>query len=269
MYIHLGEASSGLTLPPAPFVPTPTLPSLRVATTLAQPYRNICRIVVRNYDNDRYSVGTGMLVSPYHVLTCAHVIYPPELPRTGEIEVFPGQNGPDEAVLRFRSNGWAISPSWRSKDCRTAGEDFGVIRLTTPNRQGFMRLRPFDPAILGRTAVQLAGYPSDREARSRHMYESRGQVAGALQIQRCVDDAPQGPILLPVPPTARIIVHKLDTAKSQSGSPLWFDDGTTTTLIGVHVGLGNQDGKLAVLLNAAVQSQIQDWMRNTLPPIGP
>src|SRR2546422_10435051 len=162
MYIHLGEpASSGITLPPAPFVPTPTLPSSRVTTALGPPYRSVCRIVVRNYDNDRYSVGTGVLVSPYHVLTCAHVIYPPETPRTREIEVSPGQNGPDESVLRFRSNGWAISPSWRPNDCRTAGEDLGVIRLTTPTRQGFMALRPFNPAILISVGVQAAGYPWD------------------------------------------------------------------------------------------------------------
>ena len=267
MYIHLGEAtSSGITLPPAPFVPTPTLPSSRVTAALGQPYRNICRIVVRNYDNDQISVGTGVLISPYHVLTCGHVIYPPASPRTRGIEVFPGQNGPDENVSLFRSNGWAISASWRATDCRTAGEDYGVIRLATPTRQGFMPLRPFNPAILTSIGVQVAGYPADREPRSRHLYESRGQVDGAVDIRSCVNGVPQGPIIRPIPATARTIVHQLDTTRAQSGSPLWIDDGTLQTLIGVHVGLGNQNGKLAVLLNAAVQTQIQDWMRNTLPP---
>jgi len=268
MYIRIGEAtSSGITLPPAPFVPTPTLPSSRVTNALGLPYRNVCRIVVWNYDNDQPSVGTGVLISPCHVLTCGHVIYPPQSPRTRAIEVFPGQNGPDENVSLFRSNGWVISASRRVNDCRTAGEDYGVIRLATPTRQGFMPLRPFNPAILTSIGVQVAGYPADREARARHMYESRGQVNGAVDIQRCVNGVPEGSIIRPIPATARTIVHQLDTTKAQSGSPLWIDDGISQTLIGVHVGLGNQDGKLAVLLNAAVQTQIQDWMRNTLPPI--
>ncbi|HEY0763748.1 MAG TPA: trypsin-like peptidase domain-containing protein [Pyrinomonadaceae bacterium] len=267
MYI-LGEAtSSGITLPQIPVVPRPTLPSSRVTNALALPYRNICRIVVRNYDNDQMSIGTGVLVSPYHVLTCGHVIYPPATPRTSGIEVFPGQNGPDEDVPRFRSNGWAISTFWRANDCRTAGEDYGVIRLAAPTRYGFMPLRPVDPAILTSIAVQLAGYPADREERSRHMYESQGQVNGAVDIQHCVNGVPKV-IPRPISATARTIVHTLDTTKAQSGSPLWIDDGTSEkTLIGVHVGLGNQDGKLAVFLNPTVQTQIQHWMRSALPPI--
>jgi len=268
MYIHLGEeTSSGITLPPALFVPRPTVPASRVTNALGLPYRNICRIVVRNYDNDQISVGTGVLISPYHVLTCGHVIYPPESPRTRAIEVFPGQNGPDENVSLFRSNGWVISASRRTNDCRTAGEDYGLIRLATPTRQGFMPLRPFNPAILTSIFVQVAGYRGDREEKARHMYESRGQVDGAVDIQRCVNGIPKGSVIRPIPPTARTIVHQLDTTKAQSGAPLWIDNGTSQTLIGLHIGLGNQDGKLAVLLNAALQTQIQDWIRNTLAPI--
>ena len=71
---------------------------VRVENALVAPYRCICRIVARAYDKpeNEYSVGTGFLISPYYVLTCAHNIYPLQAPRTKTIDVYPAQNGPDE-----------------------------------------------------------------------------------------------------------------------------------------------------------------------------
>src|SRR5262249_32622593 len=82
----------------------------RIANALVAPYRYICRIVARAYDKpeNEYSVGSGVLVSPYHVLTCAHNIYPIQAPHTKSIDVYVAQNGPDENASRFRANGWAV-----------------------------------------------------------------------------------------------------------------------------------------------------------------
>jgi V8-like Glu-specific endopeptidase len=145
--------------------PPPSLarqsPMVRIANALVAPYRCICRIVARAYDKPvtEYSIGTGFLISPYHVLTCAHNIYPLQAPRTETIEVYPAQNGPNDHASRFRANGWAVSPGWRPNDCRTADQDFGIIRLASPTSQGFFQLRPFDPVIVAGKTVHLAGYP--------------------------------------------------------------------------------------------------------------
>jgi V8-like Glu-specific endopeptidase len=266
---HWPWSSLGEPPPPANIPPpsTGSVPASRVADALASPYRCICRIVVRSYDKDGYSVGTGVLVSPFHVLTCAHVIYPPQAPRTKQIDVRPAQNGPDKDALLFRASGWAISPSWRRADCRTAAEDYGIIRLATPTREGFMRLRGFDPTILTSATVHLAGYPTGREERSRHMYTSQGRVEGAVTIERCNARTTAGRILPLTPATAGLIAHDLDTAGSQSGAPMWIDDRGTLTLIGLHIGILADNRKKAVLLNDAVQRRIQDWMNRALPPL--
>lgn len=266
MYIRLGESPSGITIPPAPFVPVPPLKLLRVADALKAPYRCVCRIVVRAYDKPGESLGTGVLISPFHVLTCAHVIAPPESPHTGEIDVYPAQNGPDKNHSRFRANGWVKSSAWQSNNCFTAGEDFGVIRLSTSTRQGFMALRPFDPNKLLGIAANLAGYPANREERARHMYESRGGIVGALQIERCEAGEPYVQLVRPVA-TTRLLAHDLDTFKSQSGGPMWIDEPGRETLVALHAGPIRGDTKKAIFLNEAVQRQIQYWMTNTLPPL--
>jgi V8-like Glu-specific endopeptidase len=267
MFILLGETPSPAILPAIPG-PVQALPASRVANTLAPPYRFICRIVTRSYDKPGFSVGTGVLISPFHVLTCAHVIYPPEAPRTREIDVHPAQNGPDEDSLRFRANGWAISPSWRLNDCRTAPEDYGIIRLAKSTRQAFIPLRAFDPAILSGTVVHLAGYPATSlEPTARYMYESHGPVTGVIRIDRCDARTADGRIFPLTSAAAGLIAHQLDSAPSQSGGAMWINEGGTQTLIGTHAGIIGGTRKKAVLLADTVRNRLHDWMRNSLPPI--
>src|SRR5262249_20157557 len=152
----------------------------------------------------------------YHVLTCAHVIFPPQAPLTTDIVVFPGQNGPD-TDCRVRADGWAVSPGWRANDCHTAGEDLGIIRLACPMNPGFLPLRPFDPSQLVGASVSLAGYPFGPEPKARHMYYSRGSIRGAIRIQRCTGDAAKGTVeglIIPISEATSLIAHDLDTAPS-------------------------------------------------------
>jgi len=265
VYIRLGQAPSPWVLPPPPFVPVPPLKLTRVTNTQDVPYRYVCRIVTRAYDKGGASVGTGVLIGPFHVLTCAHVIYPLESPHTGEIDVFPAQNGPDENSMRFRANGWAVSPAWQPANCFTAGEDYGLIRLATATRQGFMPIRPFDPARLRRdVGINLAGYPATREEKARHMYESRGAIWGEGQINGCVAGEPQGPVVRATAMT-QLLIHDLDSAKSESGGPMWSDD---QALVAIHAGVIGDTWKKAIFLNEAVRNRIQEWMTKTLPPPG-
>jgi V8-like Glu-specific endopeptidase len=255
---------------------------VKVANTLVAPYRCICRIVTHAYDKleNEYSIGTGFLISPYHVLTCAHVIYPRQAPHTGTIDVYPAQNGPDDNAVRFRANGWAVSPRWWTNDCRTADVDYGIIRLANPAQYGFFQLRPFDPAIMTSKTVHLAGYPgSARDPKAQYMYRSQGLVAGAYRVRRCIPnhyrpgkDYLEGSLVHPMPATARLILHDLDTLESQSGSPMWIEGGGLRTLIGIHER-GLEDPKIghklgvAVLLNDAVRAQVARWMNTELPPL--
>jgi V8-like Glu-specific endopeptidase len=274
----LGEAAA--TASPCPA----TRKMVRVGNALAAPYRCICRIVARAYDKpeNAFSVGTGFLISPYHVLTCAHNIYPVQAPHTKTIDIYPAQNGPDDKVVRFRANGWAVSGGWRPKDCRTSGEDYGIIRLASPTAHDFFQLRPFDPAILAGQTVHLAGYPSsDSEPAARLMFESTGSITGAVVIEECGEVTMRGveavsPLrgrLLPsILPSTSLVAHDLTSAPSMSGSPMWVEQGGARTLVGIHERrIFDQRGcitlRIAVLLNNAVRAQAARWMSTDLPPL--
>lgn len=288
MYIHLGQPTHtpapprGVVIPqpaPAPAppgrapAPLAAMPLTRVQDTRLEPFAYVCRIVTHAYDKRGESIGTGILISPYHVLTCAHVIFPPQAPRTKEIIVFPGQNGPD-TNCRVRADAWAVSPGWDVKNCHTDGLDLGIIRLACPMNPGFLPLRPFDPSQLVGATVGLAGYPfgSRFEPKARHMYYSRGSITGAIHIQRCTGDIVRGTAetegrrLPTISEATSLIAHDLDTAPSQSGSPMWIVQAGGRFLVALHAGRidRNTQGK-AVLINAAVRRRVADWMTRFRP----
>ena len=287
MYIHLGQPThapappTGVVIPPPTPVPAPTpaqgaqpiRPPLvrltQVTDTRLAPFASICRIIVRTVKGGE-SYGTGILIGPYHVLTCAHVIFPPQDQLTKEIVVFPGQNGPD-SHCRVKSDGWAISPAYDRNNCNTVGEDYGIIRLSCPMNPGFVPLRAFDPTTLVGATVSLAGYPWVRSEKARHMYFSRGTVKGGITITSCTGTPAKGNAngrVGAIAPTTSLIAHDLDTAPSQSGSPMWIVPAGGRFLIALHAGKidRNTQGK-AVLLNETVRCRVADWMITSLAPL--
>jgi V8-like Glu-specific endopeptidase len=248
---------------------------VRVANALVAPFQCICRIVARSYDKpeNEYSVGTGFLISPFHILTCAHNIYPSQAPRTKSVEVYPAQNGPDEGAARFVSNGWAVSERWRPNDCRAAAADFGIIRLASPTRNAFFQLRQFDPGLLTNRTVNLAGYPFDREPSARHMFRSTGPLIGAVVIERCERDARGGETLQrrifpSIATTTGLIAHALASGHGVSGGPLWLEENGSRTVVGIHVrAIDNNRRGAAALLSDAVRAQAELWMTRALPPL--
>lgn len=259
MYLHLGQ-----TAPPGPAA---VQPLTRVRDATQAPFRGICRLVTGSYANSTEVVGTGILIGQYHVLTCAHNIYPPKSPKTGRITVFPGQNGPDEYGPSFKANGWAISPGWRANDCHTFGEDVGIIRLGRPVESGFLALRPFDPATLVDATAHTAGYPGDRRPGARFMFRSEGPIEGAIQVRSCTLDTTDGLILPTIRQTTSLIAHRLDTAPGQSGSPMWLLREGRLLLVAIHTGVNAGGHKQAVLLNEVVRLRVEKWTTRTLPAL--
>jgi V8-like Glu-specific endopeptidase len=253
MYLQLGQATAqALT---------------RVQNSRVAPFSAICRLVTRSYANTMESVGTGFLIGRYHVLTCGHVIYPLDNPKTGKVTVFPSQNGPDDYWPSVQANGWAVSPGWRGKDCRTFGEDLGIIRLAQPVDTGFLALAAFDPATLTGAAAQLAGYPGDRRRGARNMHRSRGRIDGAIHVRSCTRDSTSGVTLPSIQQTTALIAHDLDTQPAQSGAPLWIEREGQTVVVAVHSGAVDGGPKTAVLLSASVRRRVADWMTRALPPL--
>jgi Trypsin-like peptidase domain len=290
MYVYLGRAE------PAPRVTTETPAALtrltRVPDTTLDPFRYVCRIQVRT--SKGRSIGTGVLISRYHVLTCAHVLYDRCDPHARrEVTVLPGQNGPGDTRPRIPANGWAVNPAWSWNDCMKADEDLGIIRLARPSDVGFWPIVPFDPAALTGAVAHLAGYPAwnrldpayDRRDEAYWMYRSGGHISDGIRINLCKDPplaqacAPdstpaqrQGTVdiarLPAISDTTKLIRHDLDTRHVMSGGPMWtFQDGKRF-LIALHAGTVAGTAKKAVLLNnTTVRQLISDWTTRRLPPL--
>ncbi len=263
MYLALGQS-------PAPGTAPATLPLTRVQRADLVPFRCICRIVTRSHDRSGYSVGTGFLIGRHHVLTAAHVITPLEAPSTSSITVYPGQNG--ERATGIAANGWAISPGYRSTDCHTAGEDFGIIRLARAATVGGFSLTPVTLATAANLPVNLAGYPATRDRQARLMFRSLGRLGVPIRIDECTREVPtdggavRETIRATTVPDGHLVHHDLDSAKSMSGGPMWIVRDGVRTVVALHTGRVAAVGK-AILLDATIQAQIGQWMGSTLPPL--
>ena len=266
MYLALGRAEPAKTIDvPLAARPRPA-PLTRVKDSRFLPYGLVCRIVTRSHDRPGLSIGTGVLVSRHHVLTCAHNIVPIQAPRTKSIDVIPMQNGDDGRWPVFHADGWIIRKRWRVNDCHAAPFDLGLIRLSQPATSVFWELLPFDPARLAGLMVDMAGYPSTLEPRARHLYWSRGTIDGAITINRCTATTADGRLLPTISESTNLIAHSLATAPSQSGGPMWALLAGKRVLLALHAGRidRNRRGK-AILLNAGVRRVINYWMTKALP----
>jgi len=268
-------------------------PMRPVADTTQVPFRWVCRIEAKTQRG--HSFGTGVLISPSHVLTAAHVIWPPqELYRTVRVVVSPGYGATSKSA--FEADGWAVDPHWNPRECMTSiNFDWGLIRLAKPVGSATGHWRNWlpisqAPALPG-TPCRLAGYPGrtdDPEA--TQMFQSEGLIVAGLRIPKCTvkaeETAPSGAIITshpeflraPVTQFSLLIEHDADSSGSMSGGPMWVDDSGSPRLVAIHSGatstgiagtgaIGIGRVKRAVLLSQAVQAQIQQLMNGSLRPL--
>jgi V8-like Glu-specific endopeptidase len=239
-----------------------------VADTTKIPYRWVCRIRVQAQKGHSYA--SGILVSPWHVLTAAHAIYfrdEPDSRRT--IEVGPGFSPGSQTS--FNSNGWAVDPHWNWRDCKTDGSDLAIIRLAKPVARniGFRNIVRFAPADIAGKPCVLAGYPSrpdDSDATS--LYQSNGRINGAIMISQCTPTSASGRLLPAIAPETLLIAHDADSEHSMSGGPLFVLEHGAPKLVAIHVGtVQNGCIKKAVLLSERIQAQIRTWVNQSLHPL--
>lgn len=266
MYLTLGRAEPAPRTTMEPPGPVAPMELERVLDPKTKEFRAICRVYAQT--NGGHSVGSGVLITPRHVLTCAHVIYPPENPnKTLSITVFVAQNGPGDGKHGIKADGWAVKHGWDSRCCRSYDEDYGIIRLSKSVTTGFWPMTPFDPSRLVGKATYLAGYPNRVDDRDAHfMFRSRGAIIGTLQIDSCIGRQLTRTLWPMIDDNTRLVAHRLDTAKSMSGGPMWSFVDNNRILWGLHAG-DFDDGarKKAVLLNKTVRAQIARWVSTVLP----
>ena len=233
----------------------------QITRTTSYPWRTIGLIRVK-WDNGKWYQGTGALVGPQHVLTCAHNLHDKnEAGATDkwavEFEFYAGQTAMTEpnpaGGVRANRNarpygkaGWKKVYYW-------------TTWLTTKDRDFDMMLVVLDKPIgdtvgwmgreTGGTDVdgwrQLSGYPGDKPAFEQ--WWAGGTVSAETKYQ---------------------IRYPNDTFGGHSGSPVWYYNGTADSryIRAVHIGdrtATAENPNRGVVLNRGKYDTIVSWIADS------
>ncbi len=276
----------------------------RINSTHKVPFRWICRILAsyRNPSNSkeiRRFIGTGVLVSPRHVLTCGHNIVntvkfsgsKPKKVKAFKWEISPGMK--DAGTRPFGTYPTSIAETTDSwKKHLAPGHDLGIIKLNTA--VGYQRFKkiynaklgywgsksfgkgtriiPFNQSSQNGKKMNLAGFPIDQlKGNGNQMYWDADYI---------VNTSPTA--------SSRLFYYNTDTCGGNSGSPIWLTNTSNRSrfLIGIHTGpcipvKGSDDCKnvpglecnitdsapkrtsnRGVFLSASVIDKVKDWIKN-------
>jgi V8-like Glu-specific endopeptidase len=203
------------------------------------------RTVVRIGNNDGTYLGSGAMISPYHVLTAGHVVHSggPGGNWFSTLQVSPGQTdvntrpyGQAEWTWVRSYTNWTNNSDWNW--------DWAVITLDRRigNFTGWMgtESHPTEGHYNG-TTVNLAGYPSDKAVGT--MWGANGPISNGNGGQKFRYNG------------------TLDTMPGHSGSPVWRFDGTNRWIVGVHTNGDGGDGfNEATRMTGQKQTDTFNWV---------
>lgn len=270
-----------------------------VRNTQQAPFRFVCKLMtyyILEPDNLIASFhASGVLIGNRHVLTAAHVLYDyiplvgrftmlPAYPRL--VVVTPGQNGSRQRFgLYITANQFRVPVEWSRH--RDEQADFGLITFMDPigalpqpalghrplgfwssPQNGFgTHITPVAVNELRQRRVRTSGYPGDKCG----VNPPRGSGTEA-QLDSCepalfasTQWTGVGYIRQPVVPTAPSLMNfTLDTAKGQSGSPVWLQDARGLNLISLFISPSPSNeafvSNRGVRITDQVVHQLRYWM---------
>jgi V8-like Glu-specific endopeptidase len=229
----------------------------RVDPTTERPYFWIGRVEVRFKDGFE-GWGTGTLIDPFHVLTCAHNLYQNDHGKSPEIVGFTlALNGPARpygqvfAAQTFVPDLYKASPppppgpDGIVKDATRYLYDYGLIRLKTPlapDGYVYPQMYPATTHELIDHECRIAGYPSDKPQGT--MWDGSGRL-------KSIADG--------------LLFYTISTLNGQSGATVRSHFAAPPVsiprLVGIHVaGTSLFKENFAVRITEEVVDQVEQWL---------
>ena len=215
------------------------------------------------FDNQKEYLGSGALIDPQFVLTCAHNLISMQAktrakPKAVSVRFYPGWNGgePEDNTPGGYSASCAFYPLEHTKNERTIW-DIGLVCLSQPCQpknpanalKPFFKMQVYAWETLPRE-LNLAGYPGNR----------KGEMWWENDTVELVE------------PQYNSLFHMHTTFEGSSGSPMYAYDSVTdeTRLYAVHTH-GPDDLRRATLLTEQVvqrvNAAIEKAKRQALPGV--
>lgn len=242
----------------------------RVEDVRAAPFRWICSVLVElpsrsrtpitgELVDRRFIAGSGLVISPQHVLTCGHILrgrLAGEVVTPTRIVVIPARKPGRRTENRAPFGEWEVLDHWVHPNLMSSNLalaqsfDFGLLKLDSASgrlgdrlggnneRYGWWGKRSSERTQmfaqtsaegLDSRSVNIAGYPG-RDGNADRMYIGFGRVLDSFP-----PDSTSGR-------AKPLLVYDVETAKGVSGGPVWTrdDDPLRRRLVAIHTG--NTDG---------------------------
>jgi len=195
-----------------------------------------------------YGLGTGALIAPNVVLTCAHNLYNAKYGgRASSVRFLPAINRKelpfDESTVKD-----FCYPEAYTKD-KWSVEDYGILILDTPlgEETGYFGLSVLSQQDLKDRPISISGYPKDKVAEKDREYELWGMKGHVHALN------------------LNYIEYEIDTYGGQSGSPVCYQHGDNYYVVGIHVLEDEARGvNKATRLTEARYNQINAWIKESL-----
>lgn len=210
--------------------------------------------------------GTGFLAGPRHVVTNRHVVQVHEVdinkwiddpPMFFRFEVFPGRS----KLAILNGGAWTVERVIWNPFPETHYNDYAILILEDDiersGRYGRLGLCSASNSTLDNLLVTTAGYPSSTykcgQTPDPPNEDGNDCPCGGWMYTQSCEISEVGP---------QELIHTCLTQNGQSGSPLWVDECTSSTVrctVGVHYGKSG-------LSSAAVRWQDEDieWLHSNI-----